>query len=85
MGKIIKFPDKIDEMTPELIRLKKVSDQIDRIIVENLEQNTVDSHEMIGILAHRLGTLLRNMEKKRELWQVCQEVICDQSHLEKKD
>jgi len=84
MAKVIKFkakPSKLDKHSVELLR---IADQIDDVILRNLSEE-VDPRDMAGLLAHRLGTLMRQVGRQdREiLWEVVQKVLREQADLGK--
>ena len=85
MAKILQFPKnrKGTSQKSDLEKLKSVSSKIDCLIINALETGDLNSHEMIALLAHRLGTLLRHYEHKAELWHVCEQVLKKQASLEK--
>ena len=74
MGKILNFPSHKSH-SYEVVELKKVSDNIDSILIDALENKGLEPFEVAGLLAHRLGTFMRPIEFKKELWRVCKEVI----------
>ncbi len=73
MAKIIKFPA-AKAFPPEVRQLKELSDQIDEVVL-NAIRSGVDPNEVAGLLAHRLGTLLRGVDTKTKLWDVCEKVL----------
>ena len=77
-SKVIKFPQK-DQDYKETMKLLKVSDQLDQIIIENIESGKLSMNEIAGLLAHRLGSLVRMSEQKQDLLQVCLSVISRQA------
>ena len=77
MGKIIQFPQEKVRLSAAK-NLKNVSDQLDSVILGALHQG-MDAHEISGILAHRLGSLMKNIDQKSELWDVCQKVLKKQA------
>jgi hypothetical protein len=81
MAKVIKLPVR-DKRDVEAIRLMKISDEIDQIIIKHLEAGDVDPRDLAGLLAHRLGTLMRHQEEKTVLWDVCERVLKKQAAIE---
>ena len=59
-----------------------MSDEIDGLIVRYLSDDSIDPREMIGVLAHRAGTLLRHLEHKNEVWEVCEKLLKKQAIIE---
>ena len=77
MGKVIPF-QKTPTKQPEgknLNQLKGISDQIDDLIIQSLRDENIQPYEIIGLLAHRLGSLLKHFEYRAELWKVCEQVL----------
>ena len=85
MAKIIKFPaqgaSKGPTITNSIIKLKNASDAIDGVIIGCLQDPTLDPKEVAGILAHRLGALIKNMDQKEKLWQIYQRVAEKQAEI----
>lgn len=74
MGKVIKFPQ--EKCSPsEAMKLKEVSDAIDGILVDALQDKGLSPHELAGLLAHRLGTFMRPIDSKSDLWDICEKVL----------
>ena len=69
-------------MQEEVKLLKKISDEIDAVILKHLETGKVDPIDLAGLLSHRLGTLIGHIEQKAKLWDVCQKVLKKQANLE---
>ncbi len=85
MGNVIKFPAREVELTGrdrEAKRLMAIADEIDAIILRHLNEGTVDPRELAGLLSHRLGTLMRHLEGKELLWDVCQKVLKTQAAID---
>ena len=81
MGKVIKFPER-RTLTTTVIKLKRASDAIDQVIISCLNDSDIDPKELAGLIAHRLGTLMKNMEDKKKLFAVCQRVARKQANLD---
>jgi hypothetical protein len=76
---------KAAERTPtdtEARRLMRVADDIDQVILKHLHGGEIEARDLAGLLAHRLGTLMRHMDEKSELWDVCQRVLKGQAAIE---
>ncbi len=81
MVKIIAFP--LSKRThPKVQQLKKISDQIDAIVVDAIVDKQIDPHELAGLLAHRLGALLKGFDDKAKTWDVCTQVAKKQAVLD---
>jgi hypothetical protein len=67
---------KLDTTT---VRLLRIADEIDAVILRHVEAGDVDLKELAGLLSHRLGTLVKNMENKEVLLDVCVDVLRKQA------
>lgn len=81
MAKVIPFR-KIEKPDKEVLKLLKISDEIDAVILRHLADRVVDPVDLAGVLAHRLGTLMNKIEDKSELWNVCERVVKKQAALD---
>ncbi len=81
MGDVIQFPtrDKEDEAIHMLL---KISDEIDEVILRHIDSGEVDPKDVAGLLAHRLGTLMRSVDEKTKLWDVCEKVLKRQAAID---
>lgn len=82
MAKVIKFPGRGAALNSTIIKLKNASDDIDSVIIGCLNDPSLDPKEIAGLLAHRLGALLKNMDEKEKLWQVYRKVTEKQAELD---
>lgn len=94
MGTVIQFPSpgSRDEkrrnaltgeaVDTEALRLMQISDEIDAVILKHIESGTVDPRDLAGLLAHRLGTLMRHLDQKSKLWDVCEKVLKTQAAID---
>ncbi len=82
MGKVINFTPR-QKIKPELIKLCDFADDIDSVVKHYIIQDNIEVRDIIGVLAHRLGTLLNVIESKDELWAVCEDVLRKQASLKK--
>lgn len=71
----------LDLTSPEAVNLKKVSDEIDKIVVQSIESGLITSSQMAGLLSHRLGSLLRLLGNKSSLYSACTEVLRKQASI----
>ncbi len=81
MAKIIKFPEQ-KRIDTEAERLLQVADEIDAVIVNHLRDGQIDPRELAGVLAHRLGTLMRHIDQKSVLWDFCEKVLKSQAAID---
>ena len=93
MGEVIQFPgraskeqrlrqEQLDGRDKSAKKLMQIADDIDAIIVKYLDAGDVDPHDLAGLMAHRLGTLMRHLEQKGKLWDVCERVLKTQAAIE---
>ncbi len=81
MSKVIKFPVQ-KRCDPEVLKLKEISDQLDEIILTHLTQGHVEVKDIAGLLSHRLGTLMRHLDDKSRIWDVCEKVLKKQAAID---
>ena len=81
MGKVIKFPEQ-NRRDAEVQKLLRIADEIDSVIISHLRSGDVEPREIAGLLAHRLGTLMRHVEQKGLLWDVCEKVAKSQAAID---
>ena len=63
---------KLDTST---VKLLKLADEIDALILRHVEAGDIDPKELAGLLSHRLGTLMKHIENKEALVDVCVDVL----------
>ena len=78
MAKVLKFPED-RRLGLHVQKLKAISDKIDGVVIDALVEQHVDPHELAGLIAHRLGTLLRGFDDKSKTWDVCERVAKKQA------
>jgi len=66
----------------EAVKLMVIADEIDAVILRHLNAETVDPRDLAGLLAHRLGTLMRHLDGKTRLWGVCEKVLKKQAAID---
>lgn len=57
------------------IKLLRVSDDIDALIMRHIESGDIDLRDLAGLLSHRLGTMMSHIEDKKDLLPVCLNVL----------
>jgi hypothetical protein len=84
MAKIINLDSRRTRNRLDLksLKLLEVADALDKVILESLQSEMLEAQDVAGILAHRLGTLMRHMDRKSELWDVCERVLKRQAALD---
>ncbi len=78
MGKVIPFQKKTAS-DQEALKLIQIADELDRVILRHIEAGTIDARDMAGLLAHRLGTLVRHVNDNAKLLEVCEHVLKSQA------
>ncbi len=81
MAEIIKFPRrklKLDDHSKALLNL---AGDIDVVIEEALRDGVLSGHDIAGVLAHRLGSLMSLLSQKPELWEICERVLKKQAKI----
>lgn len=81
MGKVIQLPVR-DTKEQDARKLMAIADEIDRMILKHIDAGTIDPRDIAGLLAHRLGTLMRHLEQKDQLWDVCEKVLKAQAAID---
>jgi hypothetical protein len=81
MGKLIQFPGR-EAQDREAKRLMRIADEIDAVILKHLDSGEVDPRDLAGLIAHRLGTLMRHLDQKSKLWDVCEKVLKAQAAID---
>ena len=61
------------------VKMLKIADEIDAVILRHVEAGDIDLKELAGLLSHRLGTLMKNFENKEALVDVCVDVMRKQA------
>ena len=61
------------------LRMLRIADEIDGIILRHMEAGDIEPKELAGLLSHRLGTLMKNIENKQELIDLCVDVLRKQA------
>lgn len=81
-GKVVPFQTlqqkRLDKQSRVLIQ---ISDEIDAIILRHLQLGHCDPKDLAGLLAHRLGTLMKHCDGKDSLWEVCERVLLKQAEI----
>ena len=83
MVKILDFPQNVTtNNSTQLDEMKNISDAIDHIIMSSLHEKGIKPNEILGLIAHRMGAILRHCDKKEELWKVCEKILKKQALIE---
>ena len=82
MGKVLPFKPVKGRRDRVAEKLVVIADEIDAVILKNLQEDEIDPRDLVGLLSHRLGTLMNHLEEKNELWFVCEKVMKKQAHID---
>ncbi len=83
MGKLLEFKTRPEQKTEQVThKLVRMADEIDEVLIRHLSDKEIDPRELVGVLSHRLGTLMNHLEEKAELWYVCQKVMKKQAQID---
>jgi hypothetical protein len=72
-------PSSKTRLDTSTVRLLKIADEIDAVILRHVEAGDIDLKELAGLMSHRLGTLVKNLENKEQLLDVCVDVLRKQA------
>ncbi len=64
------------------IKLLKISDELDAVILKHASAGDIDLRDLAGLLSHRLGTLVSHLEDKEELLPLCMNVLKKQAKVD---
>lgn len=82
MGKIIPFKPNKERRDLVAEKMVGIAEEIDAVILRHLQNDEIDPRDLVGLLSHRLGTLMNHLEEKNELWYVFEKVMKRQAHIE---
>ena len=71
-----------DDSKEGVLKVKFFSDAIDRIVLNGIRKQRISPQEVAGILSHRLGSLICNIEQKNRLWLACSDIVKQQAKIE---
>jgi hypothetical protein len=72
-------PSSKTKLDTNTVKLLKIADEIDHVILRHVEAGDVDLKELAGLLSHRLGALVKHLENKEALVDVCVDVLKKQA------
>lgn len=79
-AKIIAFrPTSSTKPDATTLKMLRIADEIDAVILRHVESGDIDPKELAGLISHRLGTLMKNIENKEALVDVCVDVLKKQA------
>ena len=82
MGKVIEFKTKTQQREEDTtVRLVTMANEFDELIMKYVTDPQCDPRELVGVLSHRLGSLISHLDEKDELWYVCQKVVKKQAQI----
>ena len=80
MTQVIPLEDRVAKTVAR--RMTRLADEIDSLILCHLGEGQMDAAEVAGLLAHRLGSLMKHCDRKARLWDVCEQVLKRQAQLD---
>ena len=63
-------------------KLVEIANEIDAVILKHLDSGAVDARDLVGLLSHRLGSLMNHLDEKSELWGLCEKVMKQQAQID---
>ena len=82
MAKVLPFRPKTQPPKKAAVKLMRLADEIDSIIVDAVTSRNLEARDVAAVLAHRLGTLVRTLDEKGELLDLCASVARTQAAVE---
>lgn len=82
MSKVIYLETRARKKDNSAEKLVQIAREIDDVVVKYLQDKSVDPRDLVGLLSHRLGTLMSHLEAKDELWFICEKVLKRQAQLD---
>ncbi len=74
----LRFPKKTDK---DVIKLCHLSDDLDAVVKHYILEENVDIKDLVAVFSHRLGSILNQVEKNEDLWEVCERVLLRQAKI----
>ena len=78
MGDILKFPNKLD---PKTLQLLELGNDIDQLLYHNLRLG-LNSYEVCAVISHRLGSIIDKLPDKDYKVDVLLEILLSQAKLD---
>jgi hypothetical protein len=78
-GTLLHLPTHRRRLSKKDAKILVMSDEIDGIINRYLNEGILDVKTVVGLVAHRLGTLIGRIDRKHEMWQLCLKVMRDRA------
>ena len=82
MGDLIKFRSKKTSQDRMAEKMVEIAEEIDAVILKHLQDDNIDPRDLVGLLSHRLGTLMNHLDEKSELWFICEKVMKKQAQID---
>ncbi len=82
MAKVIEFKTK-EVKREEVVaqKLIQMASDIDDVMMNYITDPDIEPRELIGILSHRLGSMMSHLDEKDELWHICEKVLKKQAKI----
>ncbi|SME94260.1 hypothetical protein [Pseudobacteriovorax antillogorgiicola] len=81
MGKVINLTPKKTAQDRMAEKMVEIAEEIDAVILKHLQDDNIDPRDLVGLLSHRLGTLMNHLDEKSELWFICERVMKRQAQI----
>lgn len=82
MGELIELKAKKSKQDLIAEKLVEIANEIDAVILNSLQDDTVEVRDLVGLLSHRLGSLMCHLDEKSEVWYICEKVMKKQARLD---
>lgn len=76
---VLKLPLERRRLSEAEKKILDVSDEIDALLTKHVAAGDIELRTLAGLMAHRLGALLARIDRKQELWEVCEKIAKDQA------
>jgi len=74
--------EKSKQPDSDSIKLMRIADEIDALILHHVQTGNVDLRDLAGLLSHRLGTLMSHIDNKEDLMSICLKVLKRQAKVD---
>ena len=83
MGKVLEFKRKEENRQSRAAeKMVQIASEIDSIVLNYINDEDLEPRDIVGLLSHRLGTLMNHLDEKDELGFVCERVMKTQAKID---
>lgn len=82
MAKVLTFKPRKTPGDIQADKFVQFANEIDAVMLRYLNQEELDAKDLVGVLAHRLGTFMGHVAGKDDLWGVCEKVMKRQAKID---